>query len=110
MTWQASAIVVGGLLRAAEAAGGNGAVIAKGDPGAGALLVIVASRGRPSAMLERVSSIEYGFTWNNLESDDLLDSQRVARLIDEKKRFDRDIWIVELDVADPSRFIADTLG
>ena len=110
MTRLPSAIVTAGLLRAAEAVGGNGAVLAKGDPDGGALFVILTSRGTDPMIFERVSSMNGGFTWNNHNAGQTLDLQSVARFIDERKRFDRDLWIVELDIAEPEQFIADTLG
>lgn len=105
-----SGLVVGGLLRAAEAVGGNGAVLVKGDPDAGALLVVLTCRGADPIVMERVSSPAGGFTWNRMKSSESLDSQRVARLIDGKKRLDRDIWAVELDVPDVEQFIVDSLA
>lgn len=105
-----SAIVASGLLRAAEAAGGNGAVIARGDADAGALLLIVTVRGVCQAMLERISGPSGDLVWNQVELGDSVNEERVARLIDGKKRFDRDLWIVELDVPHVEQFIADSLG
>jgi hypothetical protein len=50
-------IVASGLLRAAEAFGGNGVVLNRGDPDAGALLVVVTRRGADPRLLERLSTI-----------------------------------------------------
>lgn len=105
-----SAIIASGLIRAAEAVGGNGAVLAKGDPDSGAIMLVLTTRGVDPIVFERVSSLTTGFTWNKAEIDESAPSQRVARLIDRKKRFDPDIWIVELDIPQVEQFIADTLG
>lgn len=102
-------IVATGLVRAAEAVGGNGAVLAKGDPDSGALLLVMTCRGAGAAILERVSSLDGDLRWNRRETGESADSQTVARLIAEKKRFDRDLWVLELDVADVEQFIVDSL-
>lgn len=106
-----SHLVVSGLLRAAEAAGGNGAILARGDRDVGALLVVMTRRGVAFGLFERISTIDRDFTWNQSHaSRESAFPDSVAQLIDEKKRFDRDIWVVELDVPDVERFIADSLA
>lgn len=106
-----SHIVVSGLLRAAETLGGNGAVLVRGDRDAGALLLVLTTRGANPKLLERVSTMNGDFTWNQtpmrVESPDF---DSVAQLVDEKKRFDRDIWVVELDIPDVEQFIVESLG
>jgi hypothetical protein len=32
----------------------------------------------------------------------------VARFVDGRARFDEDLWVIELDIATPERFIAET--
>jgi len=107
----ASRIVVAGLLRAAEGVGGNGAVLARGDGDSGALLVVLTTRGGSPLVLERLSGIDGGFAWNRSQApDESAQNDSVARLIDEKKRFDRDLWVVELDIPDVEQFIVDSLA
>jgi hypothetical protein len=103
-------IVASGLLRAAEAAGGNGVVLKRGDPDVGALLVVVTRRGADPRVLERLSALDGGLGWNLQNNGESISSGSVARLIDKKKRFDRDLWVLELDVADAEQFIALTFG
>lgn len=104
-------MIVSGLLRAAEAVGGNGVVVKRGDSDAGALLVVLTTRGEQASMWERSSSIEGDFTWNQTKKrGESSTSDSVAQLIDEKKRFDRDIWVVELDIPNVQQFIVDSLG
>ncbi|HZF42666.1 MAG TPA: DUF1491 family protein [Sphingomonadaceae bacterium] len=103
-------IVASGLLRAAEAFGGNGVVLNRGDPDAGALLVVVTRRGADPKLLERLSTLEGELQWNLRNNGESISFDSVARLIDKKKRFDRDLWVLELDVADAEQFIALTFG
>lgn len=110
MTGLRSNLVVTGLLRAAEAVGGNGAVVAKGDPDSGAVMLILTCRGVDPILLERVSGIEGGLHWNQRNYAESIDFQRVARLVAQKKRFDLDLWVIELDVPNVEQFIADSLA
>lgn len=105
-----SGLVAGGLLRAAEAVGGNGAVLAKGDPDSGALMVVLTHRGADPVVLERVSAMDGKWRWNRRKVDDPINYETVARFIDKNKRFDRDLWVLELDVADVEQFIVDSLA
>lgn len=106
-----SALSASGLLRAAEAAGGNGAVLARGDPDAGALLVVLTCRGSNPIILERRSQLTGDFTWNKpVISRESASEETVARLIDKKKRFDRDLWVLELDIPNVEQFIEDSLA
>lgn len=104
-----SKLLVGGLLRAAEAVGGNGAVLASGNPDRGALLVILTTRGAHPVVLERVSSLSGGYSWSRRKSSDSDDEETVARFVAKKKRSDADLWLVELDIADAEQFIVDSL-
>ncbi|MFL6730111.1 MAG: DUF1491 family protein, partial [Sphingomicrobium sp.] len=40
--------------------------------------------------------------------DESADSQEVAAFLAKRLRFDPDLWAIELDIADPERFIAET--
>ncbi len=105
-----SSIVVSGLLRAAETAGGNGAVLSRGDADAGAILLVLASRGKGHGVWERMSRLDGVFTWNlTKDAAESGENDSVARFIDDRKRFDRDIWAVELDIPNVEQFIVDSL-
>lgn len=103
-------IVAAGLIRAAEAVGGNGVVLAKGDPDSGALLLVLTCRGKDALIMERVSSLDGGLRWNRRKTGESNDFQRVAQLVSETKRFDPDLWVLELDIADVEQFIVDSLA
>lgn len=99
---------VAAILRRAEASGGFTTVIKKGDPERGSVLLVVASRGRHVACLERVLSLDGGYQWHRVGPPESADSQKVAGFLAKRARFDEDSWAVELDIADPERFIAET--
>ena len=61
----ASSVLVKALIRAAEVEGGVGAVLAKGDPLAGAIAVILAERGVKRRFLERMLEADGAYAWRD---------------------------------------------
>ncbi|MGZ8997436.1 MAG: DUF1491 family protein, partial [Allosphingosinicella sp.] len=59
----ASSVLVGALLRRAESEGGFGAVLAKGDPTAGAVVVILLEKGANPRFLERLLQPDGTYSW-----------------------------------------------
>ena len=106
----ASDIVAGGLLRAAQAVGGNGVILLRGEASRGSLLVVLTSRGLPHVVLERILDGRGDYCWAPAAGRESPSLESVARFIGERKRFDPDIWALELDVPDVERFIADSLA
>ena len=103
----ASSVLVGALIRRAESEGGFGAIVAKGDVTAGAVAVVLRERGRPAALLERVLRPDGRYEWRQTSSQDTDNEQDLSALLDRKRRFDPDLWIVELDIASAERFAAE---
>jgi len=99
---------VSGLVRQIEAEGGFATILNKGDAEGGALLLIVNSRGRYVAGLERILGLSGGYEWRHTGPADSAGSAELPAFLAKRARFDPDLWIVELDIADPERFIAET--
>lgn len=97
-------MLVSALLRRANDAGGFGAVLAKGDPQAGAVLVVAVDGGK-SRLLERgIGPDGRPGLIDSTPADDLTGywMRRRAR--------DPDLWVVELDIVDSQRLAAETLA
>ena len=103
-----SAIEASGLIRNAQAAGDFATILRKGDPDRGALLLVIGSRGRHVACLERVLDFDEGYRWNRAGPDEGASSDELRNFLEKRRRFDEDSWLIELDVAQPERFIAET--
>lgn len=99
-----------GIVRRAEARGDFAAVLRRGDAERGALLLAVSSRGRHIAFLERVLSVAGDYRWQRVGPDESAQTQKVAEFLAKRARFDEDLWAIELDIAEPERFIAETIG
>jgi len=83
-------------------------VIRKGDEERGSLLLLVTSRGRHVACLERILDLDGKYRWQPAGPGDSASSADVAAFVERRARFDDDLWAVELDIAEPERFIAET--
>jgi hypothetical protein len=97
---------VAGLIRAVEAAGGFGTVIAKGERDAGTLLVVCCEGGANAAAFERLPQPDGTRAWALARSQDAENPQEFWDYCDRRRRQDDDLWIVELDISDAERFIA----
>ena len=101
-------IEVASILRRAATNGDFATIMRKGDPDRGAVLLIVTSRGRHVAVLERTLSLDGDYRWQSTGPTESADSGKVADFLRKRARFDEDSWAIELDIADPERFIAET--
>ena len=80
----------------------------KGDAERGSLIIFVTSRGRQVAILERVLGMDGDYRWQPATLSDSAGSVEIADFLAKRARFDEDLWAIELDIADPERFIAET--
>jgi hypothetical protein len=99
---------VASILRRAQVAGDFATILRKGDPERGSLLLMISSRGRHVASLERLMSLDAGYAWQSVGPPESASSAEIAGFLAKRARFDEDLWTIELDIADPERFIAET--
>jgi len=99
---------VASILRRTSTSGDFATVIRKGDPDRGSLLILVGSRGRHIACLERVLAVDGAYRWAQDRPGDSAGSAEVRDFLARRARFDEDLWAIELDIAEPERFIAET--
>ena len=105
-----SRTLVTALLRLAERDGGFGAVLAKGDDSAGAVTVILAERGERRLMLERLLERDGRYAWREAGNPALTNEEEFQKLLQRRRKFDPDLWVVELDIASAERFAAEMRG
>lgn len=97
------------IMRRAEASGGFAMVLRKGDPDRGALTLLLSERGEFRGILERELGPEFTYQWTFKQADERLGSDSLRDLVARRERFDADSWLIELDIAEPERFIAETI-
>lgn len=102
----ASSVLVGALVRRAQAEGGFAAVLAKGDPTSGAIGVILAEKGRKACFLERLLQPDGRYAWQPARQE-VENDREFEEFLERRRKFDPDIWILELDIASAERFAAE---
>ena len=106
-----ASVEAAGLIRRAESEGGFGAVLREGDPERGSLILVVRSRDGHVTCLERALDFASGeYRWAQAGPAADADSEILADFLNKRARFDEDSWLIELDVAHPERFIAETMS
>lgn len=80
----------------------------RGDAERGSLLLFVSSRGEHIATLERILNLDGSYGWRRTGPAESAGSAEIADFLARRARFDDDFWAIELDIADPERFIAET--
>jgi len=100
----AARVEVSALIRRIEGEGGHGVVLARGDGESGAILMLLAERGVPAMLLERVLVPSGDYRWQRTGPRDVGNSDALAAYIQRRQNFDRDLWVVELDIAGVDRF------
>ena len=98
--------MVTALLRRVAAEGGFGAVLYRGDATAGSIAIVTRDRGE-TRLLERVMAPvgmgSGGYQWREAAAGDAIEAW-----IERARRYDPDLWIIELDIPDAARFVAET--
>ena len=101
-----SSVLASALLRRAQDEGGFGAVLAKGDPTAGSIAVILAEKGRKACFLERLLLPDGSYSWQSSRQD-IENEEDFNAFLQRRRTSDPDLWILELDIASAERFAAE---
>ena len=94
------------IIRLAESQGGFGTVLAKGERDAGTILLVTLCRGAGAVLFERMPQ-RNGlrlFVATNKEASE--NKQEFSDYLARRRAQDRDLWLIEVDIADPERFVA----
>jgi len=86
-------------LRMGNAAGRYGAVLRKGDPDAGGVLVVL--HGRPGmCVLSQMRSADGALAWMRGTGKDPVDQAAVDAYVARQLKFDADLWVLEFESPD----------
>ncbi len=98
---------VGALMRRAEAAGAFATVLRKGDPVAGAVILIARARdGRMTAWSRAIHGDKAVWTIAQEAGPD--ETTRIDRWLDRQAGYDPDMWSIELVTEEIQPFVAET--
>ncbi|NNC48518.1 MAG: DUF1491 family protein [Sphingomonas sp.] len=103
-----AALEVAALRRRVESNGGFAAILHKGDPDRGALLLLIAEKGRHFCCLERLLDLDKGYIWQKSGPKENAESAEISDFVANRRKTDPDLWTIELDIADGERFVAET--
>lgn len=104
-----AALEVTALIRLVEAKGGFGVVVHRGEPDSGTILIVIVINqgfGQSSAQVyERLPKPDGTLGWTLSKAQDPQDKAEFDQYLSRRAAQDRDLWIVELAIADGEQFI-----
>ncbi|KPF73755.1 hypothetical protein IP88_08725 [alpha proteobacterium AAP81b] len=92
-------------MRRVSAAGGFATILARGDATAGSIAIVTRDSGGDERLLAPVMALAGGHDWVELAA-----GEAIPAWIERARGRDPDLWVVELDIPDAARFVAETLG
>lgn len=100
-----TSLLVSALRRRAEAEGGYATILAKGDPTAGSLLIVLSEKGGGETILERTLGPAGNYSWTRVENQAARNEGEAGKFLQRSLKYDPDLWIIELTTASAERFI-----
>lgn len=105
-----STVLVSALRRRAEAAGGHAMILTKGDKVSGSVLLALADRGIVTALRERGLAPDGSYRWVTAGPENMSDPQELSAYLERRRKFDPDIWVVEIEIDEPESWLEDFIG
>ncbi len=82
-------------------------VLAKGERDAGTILLVIMCRGEGAELFERMPQLDGTRSFVRTKSQDPEKHHDFSEYLDRRKRQDPDIWILEVNIDEAERFIAE---
>ncbi len=97
---------IASLIRLVESHGGSAMVLAKGERDAGTILIVTMYRGENAQLFERMPQLDGTRPFVVTKTQDPEKLHEFSEYLDRRRNQDPDIWILEVDIDEPERFIA----
>ena len=97
---------VSALIRLVESKGGNAMVLSKGERDAGTVLIVTMYRGEGVRLFERMPQLDGTRPFVATKVQDPEKQVEFDEYLQRRQQQDPDIWLIEVDIEDPERFIA----
>lgn len=97
---------ISSLIRLAESNGGMATVLSKGERDAGTILIVTIFRGENARLFERMPQLDGTRSFVLTKEQDSEKAAEFSDYIERRASQDPDIWVLEVDIDDPERFIA----
>ncbi|RNJ64322.1 MAG: DUF1491 family protein [Porphyrobacter sp. IPPAS B-1204] len=95
----------GAICRLAESQGGFATVLAKGERDAGTILLVMLCRGTGAVLYERMPQRDGSRLFVATNREDAEKKQEFSEYLARRRSQDADMWLIEVDIADPERFV-----
>ena len=99
---------VAGLMRRVVAEGGFATIVARGERDAGTILLVLRDSRTNPMLYERMPQPDGSRAWTLNRIQDIENAREFDEYLTRRSHQDQDLWIVELDVPNPERFIGDS--
>ena len=97
---------ISGIIRAVEAEGGFATVLSKGERDAGTILIVTLQREGPAQLYERLPQLDGSRPFVLSRTQDPENPLDFNEYLTNRSARDPDLWVLELDIANPERFAA----
>jgi len=104
-----SHLLIAALIRSVQDRGGFAMMLHKGDADAGSILIQTAEKGVFTGLYERVANGRGGYALEAAATSHWGDSAALAQYLEKRIRNDPDLWLIELDIPNSQRLIAEIL-
>lgn len=94
------------IIRLAETEGGFATVLARGERDAGTILLVTLCHGKGAVLHERMPNLDGSRKFVVARREDTDNAQDFSEYLARRRRQDSDMWLIEVDIADPERFVA----
>ena len=95
------------LIRRVASEGGFATVIAKGEPDAGTILLVMRGSSTNPTLWERMPQLDGTRQWTLNRAQEPEKPHEFEDYLTRRAAQDSDLWIVELDIPNPERFIGE---
>lgn len=102
-------LAVSALVRRANALGDFATVAKKGDETAGQIILVARRRDGSVQVFTRTMNRQGGYAWTIAAEGAQDELGKINEYLERQSRYDPDLWIVELDTANPERLVDDEL-
>ncbi len=102
----AAGIFVSALMRRTQAEGGHAMLLARGDENAGAVMIQILEKGQFYGLFERIMTLDTGYSWQCVVQQVIDNIREIDDYVARRRARDPDLWVIELDIANGERFIA----
>ena len=99
-------LVVSAILRQISTEGGSGVILAKGDRDRGSYVLLLRDRAGAVQLVERRPSADFAFEWQVTMQEAAENEKKIYDYCDRRSAQDDDLWVVEAQIDDAQRFIA----